>query len=574
MRVRGRLRDPAWMGVVLVCAMSLLSIVTMAATRLLVAAEDAIIPTGAWPWTADGVGVRPLTSSSVFHVDDVVVAIDGRSLADWAGAALSPPWLLGAKPLGTTIQASVIRDGAVVDLSAPIQQFPVARLGGAPVGLVAFAAGAMILALTLVVRRPRATALRLLLVAVACDVATIVAWELSLQPTDLVVPTPFLYAFGVASVIGIVFWSALLHLLVVYPVRARWLATRPAAVGVVYVAPLAALGIGAALSALGGGGPLVWLDRLGQLLGAVCSAMIVLLLVAIVAAWRRTPVPRRPQVRLVGITLFIAAVATLLLTTLQVAIGREPLVTRGVEALFALPVIAAIAIAVVRDRLFQVDLLMSSRARIVAAREEERLRLRRELHDGLGPTLAALGLKIDAARAAADDDPRAVAPLLDEIRADVRSVLTEVRTMARGLRPPTIDSLGLVGGLRQQVEALAGGTGIAIDVVADELPELPPGVEVAGYRIVVEAVTNLVRHAAATTASVRLIIDHDMLRIDVSDDGVGVDEGAIGVGTRSMYERAAEVGGELTIGPAPGGGTVVTALLPLGSSPRPAEAPS
>jgi signal transduction histidine kinase len=563
MRVRGWLRDPAWLGVVLVCALSVLSIATMVATRLLVPAEDAVIPTGAWPWTADGVAVRPITSASVFQVDDVVVAVDGRSLADWAGDALSPPWLLGAEPLGTSIDVSVIRGGAVVDLAVPIQPFHVERLGGAPLGLVAFAAGAMILALTLVVRRPRATALRLILVAVACDVATIVAWELSLQPTDLVVPTPFLYAFGVASVIGVVFWSALLHLLVVYPVRARWLAARPAAVAVVYVAPLAALAIGALLAALGGGGPLAWLDRLGQLLGAVVSAMIVLILGAIVAAWRRTPAPRRPQVRLVGITLFIAAAATLLLTTLQVAVGREPLVTRGVEALFALPVLAAIAIAVVRGRLFQVDLLVSSRARIVAAREEERLRLRRELHDGLGPTLAALGLKVDAARAAAADEPAAVAPLLDDIRTDVRSILTQVRTMARGLRPPTIDSLGLVGGLRQQVAALAAGTGTRIDVVADELPELPPGVEVAAYRIVVEAVTNVVRHAAATTASVRLIIDGDMLRIEVSDDGVGVDAWAIGVGTRSMYERAAEVGGELTIEPASGGGTVVTAVLPV-----------
>jgi signal transduction histidine kinase len=248
-------------------------------------------------------------------------------------------------------------------------------------------------------------------------------------------------------------------------------------------------------------------------------------------------------------------------------------VTRGIEALLALPVIAALAIAVVRDRLFQVDLLFTSRARIVAAREEERLRLRRELHDGLGPTLAALGLKIDAARAAAaSDDSTAVRPLLDEIRADVRGILGEVRTMARGLRPPTIDSLGLVGALGQQIESLTSGGGPRFDLVADDLPELPPGVEVAAYRIVVEAVTNVVRHAGATSGSVRLIIDHDMLRIEVVDDGGGLDDTAIGVGTRSMYERAAEIGGELTIGPGRAGGTIVTALLPLGQGP-PAAGP-
>src|SRR5204863_9768336 len=91
MRVRGWLRDPAWLGTVLVCALALLSIGIMVATRLLIPAEDAIIPTEAWPWTAEGVGVRPLTAGSVFHVDDVVLAIDGRPLADWAADALAPP---------------------------------------------------------------------------------------------------------------------------------------------------------------------------------------------------------------------------------------------------------------------------------------------------------------------------------------------------------------------------------------------------------------------------------------------------------------------------------------------------
>jgi len=569
MRIRGWLRDPAWLAVVLVCAAALLSIATMVATRLLVPAENAIVPTEAWPWTADGVGVRPITAGSPFVVGDVVVAIDGRSMADWAARALAPPWFLEPpEPLGSTIAVQVLRDGATVAFDAPIEPFSAARLGGAPLGLVAFATVGMVLAITLVARRPRATALRLLLVAVACDVATIVAWELCLQPTDLVRPTAFLAAFGVASVVGLVFWSALLHLLLVYPVRARWIATRPSAIVAVHGGPLAAFGVGATVAWLAGGGPLLWLERLGPLFAGVVSVTIVAILGAIVAAWRRTPAPRRPQVRLVGVTLFIAAAATLLLTTVPIMLSGEPLVTRGVEALFALPVLAALALAVLRDRLFQVDLLVTSRARIVAAREEERQRLRRELHDGLGPSLAALGLKVDAARAAVTGDaPTTAAPLLDEIRADLRSILGEIRTMARGLRPPAIDTLGLVEGLRQQIDGLTTGTGTRIDVVADDLPELTPGVEVAAWRIVVEAVTNIVRHAAATAATVRLIIDGDMLRIEIADDGVGVEDGAIGVGTRSMYERAAEVGGELTIDGSRAGGTLVTGLLPLGSGP-------
>jgi len=241
-------------------------------------------------------------------------------------------------------------------------------------------------------------------------------------------------------------------------------------------------------------------------------------------------------------------------------------------ALLALPVVAALALAVIRDHLFQVDLLTSSRTRIVAAREEERLRLRRELHDGLGPTLAALGLKIDAAREqAASPDPVAVRATLEEIRGDVRGILAQIRGLARELRPPSLDSLGLVGGLRQQLDTLAAGAPTRIELIADDLPELSPGIEVAAYRIVVESVTNVLRHAGATSATVRLGIEHDVLRIDVEDDGVGVTPGAIGVGTRAMYERAAEVGGELTIEPGPVRGTRVTALLPIGDRPAGAE---
>src|SRR4051794_38112441 len=213
MRLRASVRDPAWLAVLLVCAASIGSIATMAATRILVPAEDAVIPTDSWPWTADGVAVRPISESSPFRDGDRVVAIDGRPLVEWAGAALRPPWFLGGESLASSISVDVVRAGATIHVSAPLQPFSANRLTGVPLGLVAFAAGALILALALVIRRPHAVALRLILVAVAGDVATIVAWELCLQPTDLVAPTPFLYAFGVASVIGLVFWSALIHLL-------------------------------------------------------------------------------------------------------------------------------------------------------------------------------------------------------------------------------------------------------------------------------------------------------------------------------------------------------------------------
>ncbi len=575
MRLGGSVRDPAWLAVVLVCGAAILSIATMAASRFLIPNEDAGISSEAWPWTADGVGVQPFDAASAFRLGDVVVAVDGRPLADWATEALEPPWLLGSRPLGSTAEVEVLRDGQPVTITASLQPLSVSRLGGAPVALVAFAFGAILLALTLVARRPRVMALRLIAIAVACDIADIVAWETGLQPTDLVARTPFLYAFGFAAVFSLIFWAALLHLLLIYPVRARWLVREPRAIGLVYGVPLGALLLGAVVAWLAGGNTLTWLARLGPLTAALVSAMIVAVLAALVADYRRTPAPRRSQVRLLAVTLFVAAAAILLLTSLPIALGRPPLASRGAVALLALPVIAALALAVLRDRLFQVDLLVTSRARIVAAREEERLRLRRELHDGIGPTLAALGLKIDAARAAATGDhPAAAAAILDEMRGDVRAILTDVRGLARDLRPPAIDTLGLVGGLRQQVESMTVGGPTDVEFIADDLPELPAGIEVAAYRIVIEAVTNVIRHAGARTVVVWLTIDHDQLRIEVDDDGIGVDDRAIGVGTRAMYERAAEVGGELTIEQRFTGGTNVTALLPIGrvtSLPEPSD---
>jgi signal transduction histidine kinase len=585
MRLRALFRDPGWLAVVLVGGAAFASIGAMVASRLLIPAERAGISTGAWPWTAEGVVVEPLTPDSEFRPGDVVVAVDGRPLADWAGEALRPPWLLGGPRLGSSAEFDVLRGGVSIHLTAALAPFPTDRLGGAPLGLVVFGATALVLALALIVRRPRALVLRLLVLGVACDLADIVAWETGLQPTDLVARTPFLYAFGLGAVFSLVFWSSLIHLLSVYPVRAGWLARRPRAIVGVYAAPLLALGVGGAAAAIAGGGVLVWLDRLAPLTGAISSASVLAVLVSIVAGYRRTPLPRRSQVRLIAVSLFVAATATLLLVGVPIALSREPLVPRGVVAILALPVVGSLALAVIRDHLFQVDLLASSRTRIVAAREEERLRLRRELHDGLGPTLAALGLKVDAARdEAAAGDATDLVPLLDEIRGDVRGILGQIRTLSRELRPPTLDSLGLVGGLRQQVDALTLGGPTTIEVIAGDLPELPPGVEVAAYRIVLEAVTNLVRHAGATTASVRLAIGDHALRIDVIDDGIGMEEAAIGVGTRAMYERAAEVGGELTIEPGRHGGTHLVASLPIGprsaamanvpSSTRPGVAPT
>jgi signal transduction histidine kinase len=208
--------------------------------------------------------------------------------------------------------------------------------------------------------------------------------------------------------------------------------------------------------------------------------------------------------------------------------------------------------------------LQRSRHRLVTAKEEERRRLRRDLHDGLGPRLAALGLKLDAAGLMAATRPDRVAAVIGEVKADIRTTLDEIRQLVRGLRPPSLDQLGLVGALREWAAQLDGGD-VAFAIEGPEPdPVLPAAVEVAAYWIATEAMTNVVRHARARRCTVRVSAGRD-LAVEVTDDGAGLPpERRPGVGTASMAERAAELGGTCTIAAAPGGGTQVVARLPLG----------
>jgi signal transduction histidine kinase len=212
--------------------------------------------------------------------------------------------------------------------------------------------------------------------------------------------------------------------------------------------------------------------------------------------------------------------------------------------------------------------LKRSRERLVTTREEERRRLRRDLHDGLGPRLATLALKHDAARNLLVDDPEAVDRLLAELKGETKEAIAEVRRVVHDLRPPALDQLGLVPALEGWTRRQGNGeTRIAVEA-PQELPPLPAAVEVACYRIVQEAVTNVVRHAAARECVVSLNLNEETasLIVEVSDDGrgIGVFSGSKGgVGMHSMRERAEELGGSFEVGPAAGGGTVVRARLPL-----------
>jgi two-component system, NarL family, sensor kinase len=217
---------------------------------------------------------------------------------------------------------------------------------------------------------------------------------------------------------------------------------------------------------------------------------------------------------------------------------------------------AVIAARLTRD-------LLRSRQQLVTLREEERRRLRRDLHDGLGPTLAAMALKLDAARNLLRRDPERADALLDGLGTRVHGAVGEIRRLVHALRPPALDELGLAAAVREQARLLEShGVRVEVDTPG-VLPALPAATEVAAYRIVQEALTNVVRHAGASECRVTISAGEG-LTIRVSDDGRGVDPGARrGVGLTSMRERAAELGGRLEIAGGRGGGTCVKAVLPL-----------
>jgi signal transduction histidine kinase len=212
--------------------------------------------------------------------------------------------------------------------------------------------------------------------------------------------------------------------------------------------------------------------------------------------------------------------------------------------------------------------LRRSRERLVLAREEERRRLRRDLHDELAPTLAALGLGAATVGELIPTDPKEAAFANEKLQSAIRATVSDVRRLVYDLRPPALDELGLVEAMRQRASRLSvGDEGFLASVEApDELPPLPAAVEVACYRIVQEALMNVSRHARASACTVRLACaEGRALTIEVTDDGVGLpDTPEGGVGLSSMRERAAELGGECEIARSWPSGTRVFARLPFG----------
>lgn len=274
--------------------------------------------------------------------------------------------------------------------------------------------------------------------------------------------------------------------------------------------------------------------------------------------------PRPAETRTLPITYRDAEVGRLVLP----ARGLRSRLTRRDEQLLG-DLVRQAATAARTSRL--AEELQESRERLVVAREEERRRIRRDLHDGLGPSLSGVVFRLESARLSVERDPDGAREQIAATSALVQDVVADVRRLVHDLRPPALDDRGLVGALRQQADAASVATEVRTepaDGPAGGLGPLPAAVEVAAYRIAGEALTNVVRHARASRCDIRLTRTDRALVVEVADDGLGVPAGVqAGVGLVSLRERAAELGGTTEVTCPPGGGTVVRATLPLRSTP-------
>lgn len=216
--------------------------------------------------------------------------------------------------------------------------------------------------------------------------------------------------------------------------------------------------------------------------------------------------------------------------------------------------------------------LQRSREKLVLAREEERRRIRRDLHDGLGPTLASQTLKFDTVLdLLAENDSQRAEQHVKQLKSQTQQMVADIRRLVYELRPPALDELGLLEALRSHMAQIGGRNGrlrISIEATPEPLPSLPAAIEVAAYRIALEGVTNVIRHAQARTCRLLFAVTEaeqsPRLIITVTDDGRGLPaKFQAGVGLTSMRERAEELGGTCEVVSNSRGGTRVTAVLPF-----------
>ncbi len=286
------------------------------------------------------------------------------------------------------------------------------------------------------------------------------------------------------------------------------------------------------------------------LTGLVLVAVLVVVAVAgLVHRWSEADDFERRRLRWFA----VAVACPLLILPLVATPWAEP----WMFALVTVPAPVVLAVTLLMRR------LRDGEERLVLAREEERRLLRRDLHDGLGPALAALTLRVDTLRNRAGDPDLDLEAELLALRSGIQDTVTDVRRIVTGLRPPALDELGVAGAIEQLAAGLAG-SGLQVDVRVPELPPVPAAVEVALYRVVQEAVTNVVKHAAATRARIAVAVCGNEVRLDVTDNGAGGARPRVGgVGLAGMRDRVEEIGGTLRLSSRPGAGTTVAVVLPL-----------
>ena len=246
-------------------------------------------------------------------------------------------------------------------------------------------------------------------------------------------------------------------------------------------------------------------------------------------------------------------------TVAVTAPAGESLGPRGEQMIAEFGAVAATALAV----LHQARQVEDARARLTRARLEERRVIRREIHDGLGPSLAGLRLGLQGARNLLGRDDEAAAAILQQLQTELDQRVDDVRTLSHSLLPPVLDELGL-GAALDELAARHRENGLAVQVEVGSLDGLDTGLAAAAYAIATEALSNAGRHSDAVTCRVRAAVDQDTLVVEVTDDGTGIRPDAVaGVGSSSMRERAEELGGRLEVSGNDPRGTRVRAILPL-----------
>lgn len=283
-------------------------------------------------------------------------------------------------------------------------------------------------------------------------------------------------------------------------------------------------------------------------------ALVLLSAAALVVRWRRAGTRERGALRWVAVAAVAVAVAAPL-----ALLGRAGEILQGVAGVL-LPI--GIGTAVLREELWDLD-LRRRYDRLRLARDQERERLRRELHDSLGPVLGSISMRAEAARnILAGGDTARVADLLESIGSTTEGALTEVRRLIDNLGPTALHDRDLVPALRVQLAAYADRFPVTLDVDPDPLPPLEEKAAGTAYLVVGEAVRNAARHSGGTGARVTLRVAGDRLRVEVRDDGAGLGTAPAGVGRAGIATRIAEEGGRLVVEDAPHGGVVVRFELP------------